>query len=79
MKFFVIEDFEGKTIDCFLSEAKAIEFLETDSYFGELGFNSIVEIECPVNSETIRALLSGQGGYATSIRRMQLEDYKSVA
>jgi len=58
MFYQVVGDSSG-VIDCFLKKSEAIrEFnrAKEGCY--------IVAIECEVNSETIRALLSGQGGYA---------------
>ena len=73
MKFFVIEDASNTPIDCVFTKEEAIKILNDSSYFGVLGFYSIAEIGCSVNKETVRALLSGQGGYANYIHRVYYE------
>jgi len=70
MKFFVIEDASNSPIDCVFTKEEAMKILDDSSYFGVLGFYSIAEIGCSVNKETVRALLSGQGGYAQYIHRV---------
>ena len=63
MKFYLIEDYNGSPIECTVSLKEAKKMVAGTS-------DSIVRLEIPVNAESVRLLLAGQGGYAEEIIRL---------
>lgn len=58
MKFYIVQDGKGNPLGCETSLRRARELGNAkDGY-------QIMRVDCDVNSETIRILLGGFGGYA---------------
>ena len=64
MRFYLVTDTDGSVIDCTTKWADARGLMDA----GHPGAIDIVEV--PVNAESIRLLLAGNGGYATNSKRI---------
>jgi hypothetical protein len=61
-KFYVLQDTDGYSFDCSLVKGEAFTMLRA------AGGGKIIEIDAPVNKETIAKLLGNIGGYAKSVK-----------